>query len=91
MSKTWSPTEEENNKNRLIKINTFLIQRKTEEQRKISYWENRWASGTSQWHKKNDINPFLYKYFDRFQVTQHNLFIIHIYEAIIYKMRITLM
>ena len=66
--KAANPTEEETNKNRLLKINTFLIQRQTEEQRKISYWEDRWASGTSQWHKKDDINPFLSKYFEKLQV-----------------------
>ena len=50
-----------------IKINTCLIQRHIDEREKISYWENRWASANSPWHKK-DINPFLCKYFQNLQV-----------------------
>ena len=63
ISKTSSPNESEENKCRTIKTNAFLIQRDTEEQRKISYWENRWASGATLWHKKDHINPFLLKHF----------------------------
>jgi hypothetical protein len=48
--------------------NTFLIQRHTEERKKICYWENRWALGTSVWHKEV-VNPYLSKYFERLQVT----------------------
>ena len=47
--------------------NTFLIQRHTKERKKICYWENRWALGTSAWHKE-DINPYLSKYFEKIQV-----------------------
>ena len=46
----------------------MLIQRQTEDRRKIGYWENRWATGNSQWHKNEGINPFLDKYFDKLQV-----------------------
>merc|ERR1712150_231704 len=42
--------------NETVKINTFLIQRNADGGNKIGYWENRWATGQSQWHKK-DINP----------------------------------
>ena len=53
--------------NETVKINTFLIQRNADGGNKIGYWENRWATGQSQWHKK-DINPFLSKYFEELQV-----------------------
>ena len=59
---------EEKSKEDSFRYNTMLIQRQTEDRRKISYWENRWATGNSQWHKKEGINPFLDKYFDKLQV-----------------------
>ena len=39
----------------------------TDGEKKIGYWENRWATGQSQWHKK-DVNPFLSKYFEDLKV-----------------------
>ena len=59
---------EEKTKEDSFRYNTMLIQRQTEDRRKICYWENRWATGNSQWHKKEGINPFLDKYFDKLQV-----------------------
>ena len=59
---------EEKSKEDSFRYNTMLIQRQTEDRRKICYWENRWATGNSQWHKKEGINPFLDKYFDKLQV-----------------------
>ena len=36
-------------------------------EKKVAYWENRWTTGQSQWHKE-DINPFLSKYFEDLKV-----------------------
>ena len=58
------------NVNEMVKINTFLIQRQWVGEDKIGYWENRWATGQNQWHKK-DINPFLSKYFAELEVMKH--------------------
>ena len=41
----------------------------TDERRKIQYWEDRWVSGNSPWHKTDNINAFLEKYFDVLQVS----------------------
>ena len=67
---------EEKSKEDSFRYNTMLIQRQTEDRRKICYWENRWATGNSQWHKKEGINPFLDKYFDKLQVSTFSLMFI---------------
>ena len=53
---------------RVVKSNTFLLQRKSDELSKTSYWHNRWASGQSKWHK-TDVNPFLLRHFEKLKVT----------------------
>ena len=67
-SKASGNNDVEEKKNKTADTNTFLIQRDTEEHRKIGYWENRWAAGSTPWHRKEDINPFLVKYFEKLQV-----------------------
>jgi len=51
------------NRRDMVKINTFLIQNQFYGGNKLGYWENRWATGQSQWHK-NEVNPLFLKWFD---------------------------
>ena len=62
LAKTLDNYEINNNFSSIIDQNQY-----TDGEKKIGYWENRWATGQSQWHKK-DVNPFLSKYFEDLRV-----------------------